>query len=131
MTSAKTVLVVDDDHAIVKFVTLILENEGYRVVTARDGDEALQKVREARPDLVLLDIIMPRRNGYQVCRAIKEDAQLRSLPVLFLSVKSQPSDRFWAKRVGADGFLAKPFDPADLVREIHVLLQQPQMVAKV
>lgn len=127
MSRAKTILVVDDDHAILKFVTLILENEGYRVVSARDGEEGLQKVREAPPDLVLADIIMPRKNGYQLCRAIKEDSRLRSLPVLFLSGKSQPSDRFWAKRVGGDGFLAKPFDPADLLREIAALLQRPQL----
>jgi len=128
MQRAKTILLVDDDHSMVRFVTLILENEGYRVLSARDGEEALQKVRETRPDLVLLDIIMPRKNGYQVCRAIKEDSVLGSLPVVFLSAKSQPSDRFWAKRVGGDGFVAKPFDPADLVREVKVLLQKPQLV---
>lgn len=125
MTRAKTILLVDDDHAILKFVGLILENEGYRVVTARDGDEALETARDRRPDLVLLDIIMPRKNGYQVCRALKEDAALSRVPVLFLSAKSQPSDRFWARRVGGDGFLAKPFDPADLVREVNTLLQRP------
>jgi CheY-like chemotaxis protein len=65
---------------------------------------------------------MPGTNGYQVCRAIKEDEVLRTLPVVFLSAKAQPSDRFWAKRVGADGFVAKPFDPADLLREIHAHL---------
>lgn len=125
MTRAKTILLVDDDHAILKFVGLILENEGYRVVTARDGEEALFAARERKPDLVLLDIIMPRKNGYQVCRALKEDAALCRVPVLFLSAKSQPSDRFWARRVGGDGFLAKPFDPADLVREVNALLQRP------
>ena len=128
MSRAKTILLADDEHSVVKFVTLILENEGFRVVTAHDGEEALQKARESRPDLVLLDIIMPRKNGYQVCRALKEDEVLRTLPVIFLSAKSQPSDRFWAKRVGGDGFVAKPFDPADLVREIKVLLQRPHLV---
>jgi len=127
MSGAKTILLVDDDHATLKYVGLILENEGYRVVVAHDGEEALLKVRESRPDLVLLDIIMPRKNGYQVCRTIKEDETLRTLPVLMLSAKSQPSDRFWAKRVGADGFVAKPFDPADLLREIHALLQKSQL----
>jgi twitching motility two-component system response regulator PilH len=127
MSGAKTILLVDDDHATLKYVGLILENEGYRVVVAHDGEEALLKVRESRPDLVLLDIIMPRKNGYQVCRTIKEDETLRTLPVLMLSAKAQPSDRFWAKRVGADGFVAKPFDPADLLREIHALLQKSQL----
>src|SRR5438105_4734962 len=107
MTRAKTILLVDHDPAIVKSVGLLLENEGYRVVSARDGEEALQKLSEAHPDLVLLDILVPRKNGYQVCRAIKEDKALRVVPVLFLSAKAQPSDRFWAKRVGGNGFVAK------------------------
>jgi len=127
MARTKTILLVDGDNAIVKFVTLILENEGYRVLTAPDGDEALQAVRHARPDLVLLEIVLPGKNGYQVCRAIREDKVLHALPVVFLSAKCQPSDRFWAKRVGADGFVAKPFDPADLVREVRARLRQPQL----
>ncbi len=127
MARTKTILLVDGDNAIVKFVTLILENEGYRVFTAPDGEEALQQVQHVRPDLVLLEILLERKNGYQVCRAIREDKALRTLPVVFLSAKSQPSDRFWAKRVGADGFVAKPFDPADLVREVRARLRQPQL----
>lgn len=126
MSRAKTILVADPDHAAAKYLALLLENEGFRVVEARDGDDTLAKLREARVDLVLLEIPMPGKNGYQVCRAIKADDVLRSLPVLFVSTKSQASDRFWAKRVGADGFVAKPFDPADLLREIHALLQTSQ-----
>jgi len=130
MTRARTILLGDADNAIVKFVTLILENEGYRVLVAMDGEEVLEKVGRFRPDLVLMDITLPRKNGYQVCRLLKEDAVLKSLPVLFLSAKSQPSDRFWAKRVGADGFLAKPFDPADLLREIKDLLPSARATSR-
>lgn len=122
MSRAKTILLADPDHESARFVTLVLENEGFRVVATRDGEEALQKLRAAPPHLVLLEIPMPGTNGYQVCRALKEDDVLRTLPVIFLTAKAQPSDRFWAKRVGADGFVAKPFDPADLLREIHALL---------
>jgi twitching motility two-component system response regulator PilH len=122
MSRAKTILLADPDLESAKYATLVLENEGFRVVTTRDGDETLQKIRTATPHLVLLEIPMPSKNGYQVCRAIKEDEVLRTLPVVFLSAKAQPSDRFWAKRVGANGFVAKPFDPADLLREIHGLL---------
>lgn len=128
MARPKTILLVDHDNSTSKFVTLILENEGYRVLASGDGEDALHKVRQARPDLVLLEIILPHKNGYQVCREIKEDKVLRSLPVVFLSAKSQPSDRFWAKRVGAEGFVAKPFDPAELLREIRVLLRKSQLV---
>jgi len=129
MGRATTILLADADHTLQKSAALLLENEGYRVVSVRDGEEALQKVRESRPDVVLLDILLPRKNGYQVCRAIKEDPILRTLPVVFVSAKSQPSDRFWAKRVGGDGFVAKPYDPADLLREIKVQLRKPQTVA--
>src|SRR5262245_58389451 len=119
MSRAKTIFLADPDLESAKYVALVLENEGFRVVTARDGAEVLQKLRATPPHLVLLEIPMPEKNGYQVCREIKEDAVLRTLPVVILSAKAQPSDRFWAKRVGADGFVAKPFDPADLVREIN------------
>jgi DNA-binding response OmpR family regulator len=122
MARATTILLADADHAAAKYLGLLLENEGYRVLVARDGDEVLQKARATRPDLILLDILLPAKNGYQVCRELKEDAALRVVPVLFVSAKSQPSDRFWAARIGADGFVAKPFDPADLVREVHALL---------
>jgi DNA-binding response OmpR family regulator len=108
---------------------LILEHEGYRVVTARDGEEALQKLTDTKPDMILLEILLPRRNGYQVCRALRENPIHRSVPVLFVSAKSQPSDRFWAKRVGGDGFLAKPFDPAELLREINALWQRTKAAA--
>jgi DNA-binding response OmpR family regulator len=122
MSRAKTILVADSDHEAAKYAALLLENEGFRVIEARDGEDALAKLREARVDLVLLEIPMPGKNGYQVCRAIKADEILKSLPVLFVSAKSQASDRFWAKRVGGDGFVAKPFDPAELLREIHAIL---------
>ena len=124
MARARNILVADDDPECLQRARAILEAEGFRVTTARDGDEALTKLRVAPPDLVLLDIIMPHRNGYQVCRALRADPALGALPVLFVSLKSQPSDRFWAQRVGADGFVAKPYDPADLVREVVALLQR-------
>lgn len=121
---AKTIVLADSDPASVKQVLSLLENEGFRVIVARDGVEALARVLELRADLVLLEILLPQKNGYQVCRALKADAATRDVPVLFVSAKSQPSDRFWAKRVGGDGFVAKPFDPADLVRVVSGLLQR-------
>jgi twitching motility two-component system response regulator PilH len=124
MSRAKTVLVIDADAASLQRVAILLENEGYRVVTARDGAEAEQRLQETKPDLIVTEILVPVRNGYQICRAVKEDAALRGVQVLFLTVKAQASDRFWAKRVGADGFVAKPYDPAGLLREIHALLQR-------
>lgn len=124
MARPKGILLIDADNATIKFVTLILENEGFRVTSERNGEDALEKVRQSPPDLVLSEILLPQKNGYQLCRAIKEDRVLGTLPFVFLSAKSQPSDRFWAQRVGADGFVAKPFDPADLLREIRSLLRK-------
>jgi len=124
MARAKTIVLADADHESAKSVERLLDNEGYRVFVTHDGDEALARVRELNADILVLEIQLPRLNGYQVCRALKADAATRHVGVLVLSAKSQPSDRFWAKRVGADAFIAKPFDPADLVREIHALLQR-------
>ena len=123
---AKTIVVADADHVAAKSMESLLGNEGYRVVVARDGDEALTRALEAHADLVVLEILLPGKNGYQVCRALKADAATQAVPILFLSAKAQPSDRFWAKRVGGDGFVAKPFDPAALLREISGLLQQTE-----
>jgi twitching motility two-component system response regulator PilH len=124
MARAKTIVLAEADRETVKHIGLLLENEGYRVVVAHDGEEALARVRESHADLVVLEILLPHKNGYQVCRTLKADAETQHVAVLMLSAKAQPSDRFWAKRVGADAFVAKPFDPADLVREIHTLLQR-------
>jgi twitching motility two-component system response regulator PilH len=123
MARAKTIVLADADHDAVKTIERLLENEGHRVVVAHDGDEALARVRETRADAIVLEILLPRQNGYQVCRALKADATTAHVAVIVLSVKAQPSDRFWAKRVGADAFVAKPFDPADLVREVQAVLQ--------
>lgn len=125
---AKTIVVADADHVAAKALESLLGNEGYRVVVARNGDDAIARTQETHADLVLLEILLPEKNGYQVCRALKADAATHSVPILFVSAKAQPSDRFWAKRVGANGFLAKPFDPAALLREIAGLLQQGEGV---
>lgn len=123
---AKTIVVADADHAAAKSMESLLGNEGYRVVVARNGDEALARAQETRADLVILEILLPEKNGYQVCRTLKAGTATQTIPILFVSAKAQPSDRFWAKRVGGDGFVAKPFDPAGLLREIAGLLQQAE-----
>lgn len=124
MARAKTIVLADADHESAKSVELLIENEGHRVLVVHDGDEALARVRDAHADLVVLEILLPQKNGYQVCRTLKADVATADVGVIFLTAKAQPSDRFWAKRVGADAFVAKPFDPADLVREIHAVLRR-------
>lgn len=123
---SQKLLVVDDDKGIRTFVTHILEHEGYRVVSAKDGEEALEKLEVERPMLILLDIMMPGRNGYQVCRAIKAIRGFDQVPILFLSAKDQPSDRYWAERVGGNAYLTKPFDPTDLLEHVTLLLENAQ-----
>jgi len=116
------ILIVDDSDNIRSVLQMNFEWLGYRVSCARDGEEALRLVAEDPPDLIILDVIMPRRNGYQVCRSLKMDPRLRDIPVIFLTAKDQKEDRFWGKDCGADEYLTKPFSAAKLERVIERLL---------
>src|SRR5579884_400380 len=118
------VLVVDDERDIVDFLTTILEDEGYEVAAARDGLEALEKVRETHPSLMILDLMMPRMNGIQVLDALHAD-QVRSSPsVIVLSAKSTHQDILDALERGADDFIPKPFDLEDLLLRVRVWLDR-------
>jgi DNA-binding response OmpR family regulator len=114
----KTIFVADDEEDFVSTVRSRLEFEGYKVETAADGKEALERILKEKPDLILLDILMPTMNGYQVCRELKGNAGTRSIPIVMLTAKSQASDRFWGKEAGADVYLVKPFDMDDLMKEV-------------
>src|SRR5437868_1810006 len=103
MASA-TILVVDDSPTDRRLMCAPLEGCGYVVLTAADGEEALQKVSRDRPDLVVLDVVMPRKNGFQVCRQLKTAPATRHIKVLLLTSKSQESDRFWGLKQGADAY---------------------------
>ncbi len=99
-----------------------LEFEGFVVATAADGKDALQRIVNQKPDLILLDVMMPAMNGYQVCRELKGNADTRSIPILMLTAKSQESDKFWGKEAGADAYVTKPFDMDELIAEMRALL---------
>jgi twitching motility two-component system response regulator PilH len=99
-----------------------LVRQGYRVLTARDGDEALEKITQDRPKLVVLDVILPKKNGFQVCRTVKSTPDLCDVKVLLLTSKSQQSDRFWGLRQGADGYMTKPFADEELLASVARLL---------
>ena len=111
---AKRVLVVDDEPDIVDIVTCLLEGEGYETLVARDGIEAVEVAEAERPDLVLLDVMMPEMNGYQVCRLLKAKPEFRDIPVVMLTAKAQQSDQFWGLDSGATAYLTKPFDNKEL-----------------
>jgi len=118
------ILIVDDSDNIRNVLQMNFEWLGYQVISARDGEEALKRVMDDPPDLIILDVMMPRRNGYQVCRSLKMDAALRDIPVIFLTAKDQKEDRFWGKDCGADEYVTKPFSAAKLERVIERLLDE-------
>jgi DNA-binding response OmpR family regulator len=118
-----TVLVADDDADIVRFVEVNLRLEGYQVLTARDGEEALAKALELQPDVVLLDVLMPRIDGYTVCARLRADARGATIPVILLTANFISADQEVARRAGADDFVVKPFDPYELMARVRTLMR--------
>jgi twitching motility two-component system response regulator PilH len=119
---SETILVVDDSPTDRRLVCAPLQAVGYAVLTATDGEEAIEKATRARPRLIVLDVVLPRKNGFQVCRQLKADAQTRGIKVLLLTSKSQESDRFWGMKQGADGYMTKPFSDEELLDSVARLL---------
>lgn len=109
------VMVVDDAYSELKLMESILQSAGHQVVSLIDGERLEDKLASERPDVVLLDIVMPKRNGYEILRALKKDARTKSTPVVLVSSKNQDSDRAWGRRQGADDYLAKPFTSEQLL----------------
>ena len=120
--SAARILVVDDEEGNRRLLREILEPQGYEVLEAADGEEALAALAERAPDLVLLDLMMPRRDGYSVCREIKSDPRTRLVPVIILTTLDEMQDKLKAIELGADDFLNKPFHTIELTTRIRSLL---------
>ena len=120
-TLTGTVLVADDDADIVRFVEVNLRLEGFQVVTARDGQEALTKALDLQPDVVLLDVLMPRIDGYTVCERLRADDRGAAIPVILLTANFITADQEIARRAGADDFVVKPFDPCELMTRVKEL----------
>jgi len=110
----KTVLVVDDENNIRKSIEFCLEQAGYSVVTAQDGLSGMQEALETNPDLILLDLILPKMNGYLVCEALKSEESTRLIPIVIMSAKAQEEDIQKAMMHGADDYIIKPFTPNEL-----------------
>jgi DNA-binding response OmpR family regulator len=117
------VLIADDDVDIVRFVALNLRLEGFDVVVASDGQDALDKALDAGPSLILLDTMMPRMDGYEVCSRFRDQRPDAAIPVIMLTAKSLDADRAMAFTAGADDWVTKPFDPADLVSKVKAHLR--------
>jgi len=119
---AKKILVVDDEPVIVKMLSTRLTANGYDVIQAHSGEEALKVMESNVPDLVVMDVTMPPPNGYQVCRTIKDDERFKLIPVLLLTAKTSESDKFWGMEAGADVYMTKPYNSEDLLKKIQGLL---------
>jgi two-component system alkaline phosphatase synthesis response regulator PhoP len=118
------ILVVDDEIYIVHILDFSLGMEGYEVLTALDGEQALEKARAEKPDLIVLDIMMPKLDGYETCKILKGDPATRDIPVILLSAKGRNIDQKIGFEVGADDYITKPFSPRKLVERINGILGQ-------
>jgi len=122
---AAQVLVVDDDPVIQKLLQVNFEMEGYRVITASDGVEGLDRARSERPDIVILDVMMPKMNGLEVASALKGDPATSSIPIILLSAKAQEADVQAGRQTGAEDYVTKPFDPLELLERVARLVGEP------
>ncbi|NJN02453.1 MAG: response regulator [Leptolyngbyaceae cyanobacterium SL_1_1] len=118
-----TVLIVDDSSTLREMISGLLIKAGMTVIEARDGVEAKEKILAGSPDLVVLDIVMPNMNGYELCRWVKSNAGTENVPVVICSSKGEEHDRYWGMRQGADAYIAKPFRPAEMVETVKQLLR--------
>ena len=116
------ILVVDDEIYIVHILDFSLGMEGYEVLTALDGEQALEKARAEKPDLIVLDIMMPKLDGYETCKRLKADPDTKDVPVILLSAKGRNVDQKVGFEVGADDYITKPFSPRKLVERINAIL---------
>ena len=118
-----TVLIVEDSVSQRMIITNLLKASGLAVTQAADGVEALQVIQNTPPDLVVLDIFMPRMNGYELCRCLKYDPKTENIPVLMCSSKSTEFDLYWGMKQGADAYIGKPFKETELVGTVKQLLR--------
>ena len=119
----KRILIIEDEKPIADAEKLILQ-EQYSVDVALDGDAGLDKIRKTKPDLVVLDLMLPRRGGYDICFHLRQDATLQDIKVLMVTAKNQPIDKEKGVMVGTDGYLTKPFEPQELLQRVTSLLRQ-------
>lgn len=118
MSEKKRILIVDDEEDLVTLLQVRLEANGFEVLTANNGQVGLDKAREEKPDLILLDVMMPILDGYQVCRFLKFDEDLKDIPIIILTARAQDADKKIGKDVGANAYMAKPFDFPTLLEKI-------------
>ena len=116
---SRKILIVDDSPTELAVLSALLQSEGFEVVTARGGDEALERLAGERFGMVLLDVVMPGKNGFSLCRQIRSTGEFVRLPIIMLTSKSQPSDRFWGMKQGATEYVTKPWNAAELLQTMR------------
>ena len=121
---ATRVLITEDEPNIAESLTFILNREGYDVSTVLDGEAALQRLRSDPPDIMILDVMLPRLNGFEVLKLVKADPALKALPVMILTAKGQAHDRRMAEEIGASAFITKPFSNRDIVEQVGRLVRR-------
>ncbi len=122
MAQGKKVLAVDDERHIVRLIQVNLERAGYQVATAFDGPEALKKVEADKPDLIVLDVMMPRMDGFEVLKRLQANPETREIPVVMLTAKAQDADVFRGWSSGVSAYLTKPFNPLELITFVKRIL---------
>ncbi len=122
MSQAK-ILIVDDEADLVETIRFSLELEGYNVLVASNGEEGLNLARQEKPDLILLDLMLPKLDGYKVCRLLKFDERYKHIPILMLTAKTQEKDKILGKETGANEYITKPFDMDELMAKIKSYLK--------
>ncbi len=123
MVENQKIMVVDDDPNLTRSVTFILQKEGYQVDVATNGEEAMAKIRQSKPRLMFLDVMMPKKNGYEVCHEIKGNPELSDIYIIMLTAKGQERDREKGLEMGADEFISKPFSPKAIVERTRELFR--------
>src|SRR5215475_13388641 len=125
--SNDTILVVDDEQNIVELATMYLDQEGFRVISARDGETALERAKADRPALIVLDLMLPKLDGWQVCRKIRAESDV---PILMLTARDDDVDKIVGLELGADDYMTKPFNPRELIARIKSILRRATTTQK-
>lgn len=118
------VLVVDDEEYIQHILNFSFSAEGYQVITANDGEEAIEKAKSENPDVIVLDIMMPKMDGYEACRKLKTDPKTKHIPVILLTAKGREVDRKLGNEAGADDYMVKPFSPGRLIERVEAMIKR-------
>lgn len=124
MGKSKTILIVEDEVELVEMVKMRLEANGYKVIAAYNGEDGLYWARKEKPDLILLDLMLPKMDGYEVCGTLKKDKNYADIPICMFTARAQESERRLGMELGADAYIIKPFEPSALLEKIKELLKE-------